>query len=199
MKGIRLKELREKKGLNQSDLAKLLNISASAIGMYETDKREPDDNLKIKFANFFNVTVDYLMGNESNNKKLLPVLGVVKAGYNYLAQENILEYIDPAMDLPDNQEYFALIVKGDSMYPIVNEGDYLLVKKDDGNFINNDVCIVLINGDEATVKKVIRTDTGIELHAYNPYYPVQKYTFKEMQEIPVTIIGTVIRLIRKFK
>lgn len=195
----RLKELREKKDLFQSDVAKFLGITTPAYSYYESNKREMSAKTAKKLANFFNVTVDYLMGNDSNNKRLIPVLGVVKAGYNYLAQENILEYIDPAMDLPDNQEYFALIVKGDSMYPIVNEGDYLLVKKDDGNFINNDVCIVLINGDEATVKKVIRTDTGIELHAYNPYYPVQKYTFKEMQEIPVTIIGTVIRLIRKFK
>ena len=66
MKGIRLKKLREEKGLKQSDLAKIFNISPSSIGMYETDKREPDDELKLKFAEYFNVSIDYLMGNTDN-------------------------------------------------------------------------------------------------------------------------------------
>lgn len=66
MKGIRLKKLREEKGLKQSDLAKIFNISPSSIGMYETDKREPDDELKLKFAEYFNVSIDYLMGITDN-------------------------------------------------------------------------------------------------------------------------------------
>lgn len=73
MKGSRLKELREEKGLKQSELAQILNISPSSIGMYETDKRDPDDELKIKISDYFNVSIDYLMGKsdirelDSNN------------------------------------------------------------------------------------------------------------------------------------
>lgn len=196
----RIKQLRNEFKINQDVLADLLGLEVAAISKLETGRVPLKDEYIVKLSEYFNVSCDYLLGKSTkNNKKLLPVLGVVKAGYNYLAQENILEYIDPAMDLPNSQEYFALIVKGNSMAPMFDEGDYLIVKKDDGNFINNDICIVLINGDEATVKKVIRTDTGIELHAFNPYYPVNKYTFKEMQEIPVKIIGTVIRQIRNWK
>ena len=68
MNGLRLKKLRQEKKLKQSELAKILNISPSAIGMYETNKREPDDALKIRIANFFNVSVAYLVG-ETNDRK----------------------------------------------------------------------------------------------------------------------------------
>ena len=62
MKGIRLKELRNEKKLNQDELANILGISPSAVGMYERNQREPDDEMKFKIANFFNVSVAYLMG-----------------------------------------------------------------------------------------------------------------------------------------
>lgn len=199
MKGIRLKELREEKGLKQSELAKIFNISPSSIGMYETDKREPDDNLKMRFAEFFNVTVEYLMGlDKTSNKRLLPVLGTVKAGYNYLADENIIGYIEPHMNIGNPDEYFGLVVKGDSMAPLFDEGDYVVVHKLD-DFESNKVCIVLINGDEATIKKVIKTNDGIELHCFNPYYPSRKYTFKEMQDLKIKIIGVVEQQIRNWK
>lgn len=199
MKGIRLKELREGKGLKQSELAKIFNISPSSIGMYETDKREPDDNLKLRFAEYFNVTVEYLMGADTqNNKRLLPVLGTVKAGYNYLAEENIIDYIEPHMNIGNPDDYFGLVVKGDSMAPLFDEGDYVVVHKQD-DFESNKVCIVLINGDEATIKKVIKTNDGIELHCFNPYYPSRKYTFKEMQDLKIKIIGVVEQQIRNWK
>lgn len=199
MKGIRLKELREGKGLKQSELAKIFNISPSSIGMYETDKREPDDNLKMRFAEFFNVTVEYLMGlDKTSNKRLLPVLGTVKAGYNYLAEENIIDYIEPHMNISKPDDYFGLIVKGDSMAPLFDEGDYVVVHKQD-DFESRKVCIVLINGDEATIKKVIKTNDGIELHCFNPYYPSRKYTFKEMQDLKIKIIGVVEQQIRNWK
>lgn len=199
MKGIRLKELREEKGLKQSELAKIFNISPSSIGMYETDKREPDDNLKMRFAEFFNVTVEYLMGlDKTSNKRLLPVLGTVKAGYNYLADENIIGYIEPHMNIGNPDEYFGLVVKGDSMAPLFDEGDYVVVHRLD-DFESNKVCIVLINGDEATIKKVIKTNDGIELHCFNPYYPSRKYTFKEMQDLKIKIIGVVEQQIRNWK
>jgi len=57
----RLKSLREKKGLSQSDLAAIFNISASTIGMYEQGLREPNIDRLNKLAEFFGVSLDYLM------------------------------------------------------------------------------------------------------------------------------------------
>lgn len=63
MIGVRLKLLREELGLRQDELAQKLSVSPSSIGMYETDRREPNSELLTKLANFFNVSIDYLLGN----------------------------------------------------------------------------------------------------------------------------------------
>lgn len=62
MKGNRIKKLREEKQMKQDELAKILSISPSAIGMYERDEREPNDEITLKLAEYFNVTTDYLLG-----------------------------------------------------------------------------------------------------------------------------------------
>ncbi len=195
----RLRELREQHEMLQRDVAKFLNISTSAYGFYETGVRNMSAETAKKLAQFFNVSTDYLLGAENkNNKRLLPVLGTVKAGYNYLAEENIIDYIEPHMNISNPDDYFGLVVKGDSMAPLFDEGDYVVVHKQD-DFESNKVCIVLINGDEATIKKVIKTNDGIELHCFNPYYPSRKYTFKEMQDLKIKIIGVVEQQIRNWK
>ena len=195
----RIKQLREERDIKQRELAKLLGVEISAISKLELGRVPLRDEYIIKLARFFNVSTNYLLGMETDTKRLLPVLGTVKAGYNYLAQENIIDYIDPSTNITDPENYFGLVVKGDSMAPLFDEGDYLIVHKNDGEFDSNDICIVLIDGEEATVKKVVKTNDGIELHACNPYYPVKKFNAEEIKNLPVNVIGTVIRLIRNFK
>ncbi len=193
----RLTRLRKRLNLTQEELGNRLGFSRTAISAWEIGRNEPPYEDAIKIANFFGVTLDYLFGaEEPNSTRTIPVLGIVKAGYDYLAQHNIVDYIDPGMKISDPENYFGLIVKGDSMAPLLNEGDYLIVHKQE-DFNNNDTCIVIINGDEATVKKVVKTNEGIELHAFNPYYPVKKYTFKEIAELPIIILGKVEKLIRE--
>lgn len=58
----RLKILRQEKNVLQKDIANYLNISASAYGFYEQGKRTPDANIIKKLADYFNVSVDYLIG-----------------------------------------------------------------------------------------------------------------------------------------
>ena len=62
MDGTRLKKLREEKKLKQEELANILSVSASSIGMYERNLREPDDDLKLKISKYFNCSIDYLVG-----------------------------------------------------------------------------------------------------------------------------------------
>lgn len=62
MKGNRIKLLREEKKIRQDELAKVLSISPSAVGMYERDEREPNDEITLKLAEYFSVTTDYLLG-----------------------------------------------------------------------------------------------------------------------------------------
>lgn len=128
----------------------------------------------------------------------IPVLGKVKAGYNYLAQENIIEYIFFNIDGSDKENYYALYVTGNSMEPLFDDGDIVIVHKQD-NFNNGENCVVLINGDEATIKKVYKGTTGIELKAVNPYYPPRIFTEEEIRDLPVKVIGVVEKSIRNFK
>ena len=62
MIGNRIKLLREELGLKQEELAKKMSVSPSSIGMYERNLREPNNELTLKFANFFDVSIDYLLG-----------------------------------------------------------------------------------------------------------------------------------------
>lgn len=76
------------------------------------------------------------------------------------------------------------------MLPLLSEGDLIIVHDQD-DVESGQTAVVLINDEEATVKKLIKTADGIELHAMNPYYPVRKFTFEEIQNIPIKIIGRV--------
>ena len=65
MLGERIKKLREEKNLKQEELAKILSVSPSTIGMYEINKREPNNELILRLADFFSVSTDYLLGKSN--------------------------------------------------------------------------------------------------------------------------------------
>lgn len=80
----RLKCLREEQKLTQKELAEKLGISPSAIGMYESEKRNPDTHMLNILANFFNVSVDYLLGrNNIRNNVKDDVTIALHSDYNY--------------------------------------------------------------------------------------------------------------------
>ena len=199
----KLKELRQQKGMTQSELAKLLKMQRSTLGMYETGKREPNFEILNMFANFFNVDMNTLMDmNSTSNQNpsspvrsiKIPVLGTVVAGIPLDAVENIIgwEEISPAMAATG--EHFALRIKGTSMEPRICEGDIVVVRKQE-DIESGDTAIVLINGGEATVKKVKKTVEGIMLIANNmAVYSPHFYSNKEIEELPVRIIGKVVEL-----
>lgn len=202
--GEKIKKLRLDRDWNQEYVASKLNISVPALSRYESGTYEPK-SLEIisDFAKLYNVTTDYLLGldldYEAEKKNSIPVLGVVKAGYDYLAEQNIIDYINPYMEITEHENYFGLLVKGDSMSPQFDDGDYVVVHKTDGCFESGKICVVLINGDEATIKKVVKTVDGIELYAFNPYYPMKKYNFEEIKTLKIQIIGVVENQIRNWK
>lgn len=195
-----LRKLRRLNNLTQTELSKLLNVSNGTIAMWETDKRQPDIDTLKKLANFFNVTTDYLLGKDikDNNKGVkIPVLGVVPAGIPIEAIEEILEYEEITPEMAKSGEYFGLKVKGDSMSPNILEGDILIVRKqEDAN--SGDICVVMVNGDDATVKKIKKDPKGLTLIPNNPAYDVTYFTNEEIVSIPVRIIGKVVESRRSY-
>lgn len=209
--GYYLKKIRNSKDISLREVDKKTNISYTHLNMIENGKRNVTPALLRNLANLYNI--DYLdlyekagyidlIEDEKKSKILstplsdlqqteIPVLGLVKAGYDYLANENVIGHVYLDFKPTDTENYYALQVTGDSMEPLFSDGDIAIVHKQD-NFESGNTCIVLVNGDEATVKKVVRMEDGIDLIAMNPYYPVRHFSKNEMNEIPVKIIGKVI-------
>lgn len=206
----RLSELIHNSNYNLSDMEEAVGKTAATISRYATGEiTGVKRSTIVKIANFFKVNPAWLAGL-SDNKYIervnelgspvtsIPILGIVKAGYNYLAQENVIGTIDVEKSLVGNgDDYFALEIKGDSMFPVLIENDIVLIKKQD-DFDNGDIVVALINGDEATIKKGKKSDAGIFLQPLNTSYEPLIFTYAEMETIPVKIIGVVKQLKRKF-
>ena len=127
----------------------------------------------------------------------IPVFGNVAAGIPISAIQNIIDYEEINEDLAYTGEYFGLIIKGDSMEPKMSTGDVVIVRSQP-TAENGDIVIVLINGESATCKKIKKTPEGILLISLNPSYEPQFYSKKEIERLPVTIVGKVVELRAKF-
>ena len=193
-----LKRLRKKQGLTQQELAKYLKISPSAIAMYESGKRMPDYDLIIEIADFFNVDLNHIYEKKAPNAVKVPILGYVAAGIPIEAITDILDYEEISPDMvKDGSEYFGLEIKGDSMEPIISNGDYVIVKRQP-NCDSGQIAIVCVNGCEATCKKIIKQDNGILLVPFNQAYETAFYSNEQIEQIPITIFGVVVEQRRKF-
>jgi repressor LexA len=198
----RLKNLRKEFNYTQKDMGDILGITASAYGFYEQGRTEPTLDILEKLSNVFSVSIDYILGNDDvrlkneikiDNVVKLPVLGSVRAGTGGWAIEEVVGH-EYAFNLcTDTSDYYYLKVKGDSMEPRISEGDLALVKKQ-SDVESGDLAIVLINGDEGVIKRVIKKDDCLELHSFNAYYPVRVFSGQALQD--VKIIGKVINTTR---
>lgn len=204
--GERIKQLRQEKGLTQEELGKYLGVKKAAIMKYEKGNVKNIKRSAIEIlSNLFDVSPSYLMCLEDskldkygNTVVPINILGVVKAGYDYLAEENIIGTVDVEGHLVGNgEDYFALKVKGDSMSPVFLEDDIVIIKKQN-DCENNEFAVVIINGDEGTLKRVKKTDSSILLQPLNPAYEPLLFTKEEVLSIPVSIIGVVKELKRRF-
>ena len=214
-----LRTIREGLGYSTYDVNKLCDISPSYLSLVETGKRKPSAIILKKLAPIYNLNyidlyekagyVDLIEDQKTTFKsdkfdKLgnpvteIPLLGTVKAGYDYMAQENWEGMIEVDKNIiKDGSDYFALKIKGDSMSPVLIENDIVVIKKQE-DFENGDLVVAIINGDEATVKKGRKNDTSIVLQPFNPNYEPLIFTNNEMKTIPVTIVGIVKQLKRDF-
>lgn len=189
---------------DRNDLARDLNLPYTTITSWcKGDFYPRIDKIQL-LANYFNIQKADLVENKEKVDKLgnpvvsIPILGTVKAGYDYMAQENWQGMIDVDKDLvKDGSTYIALKVKGDSMFPVLIEDDILIIRKQE-DFETGDLVVAIINGDESTIKKGKKTENSILLQPFNSNYEPLIFTYDEMKTIPVSIIGVVKQLKREF-
>lgn len=197
--GERIKEARKSAGLTQLELAKKTELSRSYIGDIEKDRYNPSVSTLQLIATATNTPLEDLLPSTKTVSPAgrgirIPVLGRVVAGIPIEAVEEILDYEEITPELAATGEFFALKIRGHSMEPRMMEGDVVIVRRQD-DVDSGDVAIVLVNGDEATVKRVKKQEDGITLIAnnisvYEPHY----YSNKEIEELPVRILGKVVEL-----
>lgn len=210
----RLKTAMRIRNIKATELSTKTGIAKSSLSEYINGKYEAKQDGVYLLAKALNINESWLMGldvpmeretlqelkSSISLKELfkdkVPLLGTVKAGYDYLANENIVDYIAINFNKED-YEYYALKIIGDSMETIMSDGDYVVVQKQN-EFNSGDYCVVLINGEEATVKRVFKLETGIKLVALNPLYKDANYTFEDIEKIPVQVIGIIKQLIKNF-
>lgn len=179
-----LKRLREEQGLSQDDLANIIGVSKSTIGMYEQGQRMPKSDTTLrKLAEYFNVSIDYLMGlsskktyspNITGDYTTFPVIGDIAAGYDHIVTE---DWEGDVIDIPNSylkgrnkSEFFVLCVKGDSMYPTYQDGDKVLILKQDTLNYSGQIGAVLYD-DECTTLKRVEYKNGEDWMRFVPINP----------------------------
>lgn len=203
-------DLRKQKKITQAKLAQIIGIGRSTLAMYETDGSEPDFATASKLADFFGVSVDYLLGRDvvhpanelplDNQFIKLPVFGSIRAGFGRSLVPEVtgdFEEVPPSTTrgYPKN-ELMVLIVKGDSMYPDFQDGDRVLIHRQD-SVDSGDIAAIIYDGEDATIKKV-RYESGqdwFEMVPRNPEFKTKRIDGANLQDCRV--IGKVIHLFRK--
>lgn len=196
----RIQQVLDKHDMTQSDLAKILDVSESTVGKWILMKSIPRMGIIQKLSDYFNVPKSYFL-EESPPRHAkgvrIPVLGRVAAGIPIEAIEDIDEWEEIPEAMAKNGEYFALRIQGDSMLPEIRQGDIVIVQKQPC-VESGEIAIVLVNGNDASCKKIQKQENGITLIGYNTaVYSPTFYTRKQIEDLPVCVLGKVIEVRRK--
>lgn len=190
--------------MTQTELAHILGYAdKSMIAKIEKGAVDLPQSKIIAFAEALHVSPGDLMGLDGVKKtssKLgvkIPVLGRVAAGVPIEAVEEIIDTEEITEGLARTGSFFGLKIHGDSMEPRMCEGDVVIVRQQD-DADSGDVVIALINGDDATCKRLRKYRDGIELISNNPSYEPMFFSNEDIEKKPVRIIGKVVELRGKF-
>lgn len=177
-------------------IARTLGVSEAWLMGYDVDMdrewfedKEPSE-LSIDNARYIENTIKTVK---------IPLLGKVPTGIPIEAIEEILGYEElPASMIKNGETYFALKIDGDSMYPDYKTGDIIIIRQqNDCN--SGDDCVVMVNGDDATFKRVIKQENSIILKPLNNDYEPYYFNEYEILTKPVKILGIAIEVRRKLK
>ena len=215
--------IRERFNLTQDELGTIAGVSGGAVSTWERGTAEPrmgaiqkiSDKLGIsksevigepKFFEadkIFKDLVSRAIEDTSDTDDIIthifnriPIYGTIPAGIPIAAIQDIEGYeeIDPSM-LRGGKRYFGLKVKGNSMYPMFMEGDTIIVRQQP-YCESGQVCAVRVNGDDATLKKVIKQGGTTILQPLNPEYEPMFFVGSS-GEPSLEIMGVVVEIRRK--
>ena len=200
----RLSEMMQRENINQVELSRIIGVSESTVGKWVLCKSMPRMGIIQKLADHFHVGKSYFLEETPKDSSpagrgvRIPVLGRVVAGIPIEAVEEILDYEEITPEMAATGDFFALQVRGDSMLPTLKDGDVVIVKKQP-TVDSGDIAIVLVNGNDATVKEIKESPAGITLIGHNvAVYTPHFYSNHDIESLPIQIIGKVVEMRRKF-
>ena len=189
--GISVKEFENRAGLSNGYVRKL------GLG------NEPSAEKIAKISKGSGISSDSLLSGVSSFNKgkngsgvKIPLLGKVAAGLPIEAVENLIGEEEISERLASSGKYFALLIKGDSMSPDIQNGDKVIVRQQ-VLVESGQIAVVLVNGDEAVCKEFRKTSTGVMLVSRNPNYEPMVFTYEELETKPVKIVGRVVEVRRE--
>ncbi len=193
-----IRALRKKANLSQLELAELCGVHQTAISQWEKGRTNPDTDMLIALSQIFHCSIGAILGLDApDDPVMIPVKGFVQAGVmTFIEDEDVCEFIAISPELARRGEFCGLTVKGQSMYPLLQNGDTLVIKVQ-ANAEDNDIVVAIEGRENATLKRLKVLKNGILLMAENPEYNSIFYTKEQVAKLPVTIFGKAVELRRE--
>lgn len=208
----RIEELAQAQGKNLTTVF----VESGAGKNFKSNMKTAEPSLgKITLiANYLETTADYLTGKTNKKEKaptakgegnavflenskvyMIPLFESVSAGFGAGANDSIIDYMPCYISNPSEVgEYLCIRVTGDSMFPKIEDGDIIQVHKQT-SVDSGSLAVVLLDGEEGLVKKVVYGEDWIELHSINPMYPVQRFEGPDV--LRLRVVGLVKKIIKE--
>lgn len=183
---------------DRNDMCKALGVKYTTFTDWVKGNSYPRIDKIELMANYFGINKSDLVEehgiiSSSNKAFTIKVLGRVAAGIPINAVTDIVDTEEISGDLARTGEFFALKIKGDSMEPRICNGDVVIVRQQD-DAESGDIVIAIVNGDDATCKRLVKYASSIALVSLNTKYEPMMFTEEEIETKPVRIIGKVVEL-----
>lgn len=185
---------------SRNDICKDLGFAYTTFTSWETGVNYPRIDKIEMIADYFHIEKSDLIEDKTDKPSSptkgirIPVLGRVAAGIPIEAITDIEDWEEIPQSMAKTGEYFALKIAGKSMEPRMMDGDVVIVRRQP-DVDSGDIAVVLVNGNDATVKQISKSDAGLTLIGWNPsVYTPRTYNKKECKELPVTILGKVVEI-----
>lgn len=203
---IRIEQRLNELGIKRSKMLADLGIPSSTFSTWKKKDAAPDRKYLVALSDYLGLSTDYILtGEKEDIKKIklddepvqIRVLGKVAAGVPIEAVEDVIGEETISKKMAETGDYFGLRISGDSMEPTIHHGSIVIVRQQD-DVENGDIAIVIVNGEDATCKKIEKFENGIMLVPMNKAYEEKFYANEEIEKLPVRIIGKVVESRTKF-
>ena len=185
---------------SRNDICKDLGFAYTTFTSWETGVNYPRIDKIEMMADYFHIEKSDLIEDKTDKPSSsakgirIPVLGRVAAGIPIEAITDIEDREKIPQNMAKTGEYFALKIAGKSMEPRMMDGDVVIVRRQ-SDVDSGDIAVVLVNGNDATVKQISKSDAGLTLIGWNlSVYTPRTYNKKECKELPVSILGKVVEI-----